>query len=438
MNNPLLETSKLPPFSAITAAHIQPAIEKILQTNRERIEHLLATVTQPTWDNFMAPMQAWDDELAQAWSPVGHLNGVLNSDKLREAYNACLPLLSQYSTELGQNQELCELYKKLEASDEFNTYSKAQKKAVTNALRDFHLGGVDLPADKKQRYGEIKQRLSKLTSTFSENVMDATNAWHKNISDKGELAGVPDSALGLFAQQAKAADVEGYRLTLDFPSYLPILTYCDNRSLREEMYTAFVTRASELSNEGKYDNSANINEILELRYELAQLLGFDSYADYSLATKMADSPAEVLAFLNDLASKAKPQAEREFAELATFAKELGAEELQPWDIGYYSEKLKLARYAISQEDLRPYFPVDKAINGMFAVVSRLYGVEFSEQKPFDTYHPDARFFHVNKDGQQIAAFYLDLYARAKKRGGAWMDDCRVRDRKSTRLNSSHV
>lgn len=426
MNNPLLEASKLPLFSTIKAVHIQPAIEQILEKNRQRISNLIATISQPTWDNFMAPMQAWDDELAQAWSPVGHLNGVLNSDELREAYNACLPLLSQYSTDLGQNQELCGLYKKLEAADEFHAYSTAQKKAVTNALRDFHLGGVDLPADKKLRYGEIKQRLSKLTSTFSENVLDATNAWHKDIVDVKELAGVPESALGLFAQQAKAAGVEGYRLTLDFPSYLPILTYCNNRILREEMYTAFVTRASELSNEGKYDNSANINEILELRYELAQLLGFDSYADYSLATKMADSPVEVLAFLNDLASKAKPQAEREFAELKTFAKEQGADELQPWDVGYYSEKLKLARYAISQEDLRPYFPVDKAINGMFAVVSRLYDVEFAEQKPFDTYHPDARFFHVNKDGKQIAAFYLDLYARAKKRGGAWMDDCRVR------------
>lgn len=426
MNNPLLETSKLPPFSAITAAHIQPAIEKILQTNRERIEHLLATVTQPTWDNFMAPMQAWDDELAQAWSPVGHLNGVLNSDELREAYNACLPLLSQYSTELGQNQALCELYKKLEASEEFNSYSVAQKKAVTNALRDFHLGGVDLPAEKKKRYGEIKQRLSQLTSKFSENVLDATNKWHKDIVNKEELAGVPDSALGLFAQQSQAADVEGYRLTLDFPCYLPILTYCHNRALREEMYTAFVTRASELSDDGQFDNSANIDEILELRYELAQLLGFDSYAHYSLATKMADTPEEVLAFLNDLAAKAKPQAEREFAELAAFAKEQGAEALQPWDVGYYSEKLKLARYAISQEDLRPYFPVDKAISGMFEVVSRLYGIEFEEQKEFDTYHKDARFFHVNKDGKQIAAFYLDLYARAKKRGGAWMDDCRVR------------
>lgn len=426
MNNPLLESAKLPPFSSIKAEHIQPAIEHILQKNRERIADLIATVTEPTWENFMAPMQQWDDELSQAWSPVGHLNGVLNSDELREAYNACLPLLSQYSTELGQNQALCELYKKLADSDEFATFTQAQKKAITNTLRDFHLGGVDLPADKKARYGEIQQRLSQLTSKFSENVLDATNQWHKDILDKEQLAGVPDNALGLFAQQAEAAEVDGYRLTLDFPCYLPILTYCDNRALREEMYTAFVTRASELSDEGQYDNSANIDEILELRYELAQLLDFDSYADYSLATKMAESPTEVLDFLNDLAAKAKPQADRDFAELQAFAQEQGAAELQPWDIGYYSEKLKQARYAISQEDLRPYFPVDKAINGMFEVVSRLYGIEFKEQTEFDSYHPDARFFHVNKDGQPIAAFYLDLYARAKKRGGAWMDECRVR------------
>lgn len=426
MNNPLLETHKLPPFSSIKAEHIKPALEQILQNNRERIANVLATVTSPTWENFMAPMQQWDDELAQAWSPVGHLNGVLNSDELREAYNACLPLLSQYSTELGQNQALCEMYKKLEASAEFTTFNKAQKKAITNTLRDFHLSGVDLPTEKKQRFGEIKQRLSQLTSKFSENVLDATNAWQKDITNKEELAGVPDSAFGLFAQQAKAASVEGYRLTLDFPCYLPILTYCDNRALREEMYTAFVTRASELSDEGKFDNRANIEEILQLRYELAQLLGFDSYADYSLATKMADSPTEVLDFLNDLAAKAKPQAERDFAELAAFAKEQGAAELQPWDVGYYSEKLKLDRYAISQEDLRPYFPVNTAIKGMFEVVSRLYDIEFEEQQQFDNYHEDARFFHVNKEGKQIAAFYLDLYARAKKRGGAWMDDCRVR------------
>ena len=427
--NPLLESHLLPPFSAIRPEHVKPAIESLLTRNRERIDELLNTVSEPTWDNFVAPMSQWDDELSLAWSPVGHLNGVLNSDELRDAYNACLPLLSQYSTELGQNKKLCDAWKKLRDSAAYDTLSTAQKKAVDNALRDFHLAGVDLPEDKKKRYGEIRSRLSELTSKFAENVLDATNAWQKVITDKSALARLPDSAMDLLAQQAKAKDEPGYLLTLDFPSYMPVMSYCENRELREEMYTAYVTRASELGpDEGKFDNTANMNEILSLRFELAQLLGFPSYADYSLATKMAQSPDEVLGFLNDLADKAKPQAEREFAELAAFAAENGCDELKPWDVTFYSEKLRQARYSISQEDIRPYLPVDTVIKGMFEVVSRLYGVSFEEQKTFDTYHPDARFFHVTKDGQQIAAFYLDLYARAKKRGGAWMDDCRVRRR----------
>lgn len=428
MSNPLSEHHRLPPFSAIKPEHVKPAIEQRLNANRERVRELLASVTEPTWDNFVAPMQQWDDELNQAWSPVGHLNGVLNSDELRDAYNACLPLLSAYSTEMGQNKDLCNAWKKLRDSAEYPTLSKAQQKAIDNALRDFHLAGVDLPAEKKARYGEIRKRLSELTSKFGENVLDATNAWSKLITDKAELAGLPDSALDLLAQQANAEGQQGYRITLDFPSYMPVLTYGENRTLREEMYRAYVTRASELGADAAHDNSANMNEILQLRYELAQLLGFESYAHYSLATKMAQSPDEVLAFLNDIAQKAKPQAEREFAELQAFAADQGCAELKPWDVSFYSEKLRQARYSISQEDIRPYLPVDKAIGGMFEVVSRLYGVTFEEQKSFDTYHPDARFFHVNKDGQQIAAFYLDLYARAKKRGGAWMDDCRIRRR----------
>ena len=427
MSNPLLETHLLPPFSSIKAEHVKPAIESLLNRNRERVKTLLAEVSEPGWDNFVAPMQQWDDELSQAWSPVGHLNGVLNSDELRDAYNACLPLLSQYSTEMGQNKALCDMYKKLRDSAAYEAMSVAQKKAVDNALRDFHLAGVDLADDKKARYGEIRQRLSALTSKFGENVLDATNAWSKLITDKDELAGLPDSALGLLAQQAAAKEQQGYLLTLDFPSYMPVLTYGENRQLREEMYTAYVTRASDQGPDaGKFDNSELMGEILELRFELAQLLGFDSYATYSLATKMAQSPDEVLGFLNDLAAKAKPQAEREFAELQAYAAEQGCAELKPWDVSFYSEKLRQARYSISQEDIRPYLPVDTVIKGMFEVVSRLYGVSFEEQNSFDTYHPEARFFTVNKDGEQIAAFYLDLYARAKKRGGAWMDDCRVR------------
>jgi oligopeptidase A len=353
---------------------------------------------------------------------------VLNSDELREAYNACLPLLSQYWTEFGQNEDLFKAYDALKNSPEFDNLSVPQKTAINNALRDFRLSGIDLPADKKARYAEIQQQLSALTSKFSENVLDATAAWTKHITDASELDGVPESGLGLLAQQAKQRELEGYVITLDFPSYMPIMSYCTNRELREELYTAFVTRASDTGpNAGEFDNSQNMKDIMALRYELATLLGFDNYAEYSVATKMAESGQEVIDFLNDLAAKAKPQAEREFGELKAYAAdELGMTDLKPWDVTFAAEKLRQARYSISQEDIRPYLPVNTVIKGMFEVVSRLYGVEFEEQNEFDTYHPDARFFHVTKDGKQIAAFYLDLYARSKKRGGAWMDDCRVR------------
>lgn len=424
--NPLLEAHSLPPFSAIQPAHIQPAIEAILADNRAAIASLLADERAPNWENFIAPLEELEDRLNQAWSPVGHLNAVQNTDALREAYNACLPLLSAYSTELGQNQALCARYQQLKDSTDFATLNQAQKKAITNALRDFRLGGVDLPAADKTRFAQISKRLSELSTKFSENVLDATNAWHKDIQEVSQLAGVPDSALALFAQQAQQAGVTGYRLTLDFPSYQPILTYCANRTLREELYRASITRASELSDQGKFDNSQVMAEILSLRAELATLLGFHNYAERSLATKMADTPAQVLAFLQDLAVKAKPQGEREYAELKAFAEQQGAADLAPWDIAYYSEQLRQQNYALSQEALRPYFPINTALAGMFEVVSRLYGVEFIEQQDFDRYHPDLRFFQVCKEGQQIAAFYLDLYARAKKRGGAWMDDCRVR------------
>ncbi|GGY49317.1 oligopeptidase A [Bacterioplanes sanyensis] len=428
MSNPLLQSHTLPPFSAIRPEHIQPAIEQLLEKNRQRIDALLSSQPDASWDNLLAPLEQWEDELAQAWSPVGHLNGTMNSDELRDAYNACLPLLSQYSTEMGQNRALFDAYKAVRDSADFEQLSQAKQTAIEHALRDFRLAGVDLDDDNKRRFGEIKQRLSELTSKFGENVLDATQAWNKHISDEAQLAGLPDSAKGLLAQLAQQQDQDGWLITLDAPAYLPIMSYADDRQLREEVYTAFITRASELGpNGGEFDNSAIMDEILELRFELAQLLGFDSYAEYSVATKMAASADEVMTFLNDLATRSKPQAEKEFAELQQFAAaELGLTELQPWDVTYAAEKLRQQRYAISQEDIRPYLPIDRVLSGMFEVVSRLFGVTFEEQSEFDNYHPDVRFFHVLKDGQQVAAFYLDLYARAKKRGGAWMDDCRIR------------
>ena len=437
-SNPLLQPScnnALPAFSTIKAEHALPAMENLIASNKQRIENLLTAInsgeTQVSWDALVTPMEAWDDELSQAWSPISHMNSVVNSDELRDAYNACLPLLSAYSTEMGQNQDLYKAYKKLAESDEFATLSTEQKTAIEHALRDFRLAGIALEDDKKTRYGEIKQRLSELTSKFGENVMDATQAWTKVITDKTELVGLPDSALALAKQQAEAKQKEGYLFTLDFPSYFPILTYCENRELRHEMYKAYLTRASdrysEAGGDNKFDNAAVMNEILELRHELAQLLEFNNYAEYSVASKMAEDPQQVIDFLEDLANKALPQAKQEFSELAAYAKEtFGFEQLEPWDVSYCAEQLRQHRYSISQELIRPYLPIDTVLKGMFETVQRLYAIDIEEQSEFDSYHPDVRFFHISQNGEVIAKFYFDLYARDKKRGGAWMDECRVR------------
>lgn len=426
MSNPLLQRHVLPPFNAIQAEQVEPAISQLLEQNLARITELVKQ-EQPSWQNLVEPMTELDDALNQAWSPVGHLNAVLNSDALRQAYNACLPKLSAYSTQIGQNQALYQAYQKIADSPAFNNLNTAQQKSIRNALRDFTLAGVALSDDKKQRYGDIKKRLSELTSKFSENVLDSTNAFEKIITDVNQLAGVPQSALDMFAQMAKAKDQQGYLITLDFPSYMPVLTYCENRALREELYTAYCTRASELSNEGKFDNSNLMTEILALRHELAHLLGFSSYAHLSLATKMAENPEQVIAFLRDLSAKAKPQAEQEVAELIAFAKSQGGpDKLESWDVSFYSEKLKQAKYDVDQEAIRPYLPVTKVLPGLFEVAKRLFSIEIQEESSAELYHPDVKLFAIFRNGEKIARFYLDLYARNKKRGGAWMDDCRVR------------
>ncbi len=428
MNNPLLESHELPPFSRILPEHIKPAIEAIVADNEQAVAELLASGNGTDWVSLQEPLDALDDRLSQAWSPVGHMNAVVNSDALRAAYNGCLPLLSEYSTRLGQNRQLFEAYQALADSPEFHKLDSAQQKVINDTLRDFHLAGVALDDEKKARFGEIKKQLSELTSKFSDNVLDATMAWSKLITDESELAGLPESALAGAKQLAAAKGQDGWLLNLDFPSYFPVMTYCDNRELRKEVYTAFATRASDQGpNADEFDNSDNIRQILKYRQELAELLGFVNYAEYSLARKMADSPESVMTFLQDLAQKSKPQAEKELAELLAFAqKEYGVTELEAWDIGYYGEKLRQQRYAISQEELRPWFPAEKVIAGMFAVVNRLFGVEFEAVAEFDTWHQDVRFFNITRDGEVIGRFYLDLYAREHKRGGAWMDVCRSR------------
>ncbi|WP_432463921.1 oligopeptidase A [Agarivorans sp. QJM3NY_33] len=425
MSNPLLDLPGLPPFSKIKPVHVQPAVEQVIEECRATIDSVLKEAT-PTWQNFILPLDEVNDRLGRLWSPVSHCNSVVNSQELREAYESCLPLLSEYSTFVGQHKGLYQAYKSLADSQAFADYNLAQQKSVTDALRDFELSGIGLEAEQQQRYGEIVKRLSELSSQFSNHVLDATLAWQKHITESSELVGLPDSALAAAKQAAAAKDLEGYLLTLEFPSYLPVMTYADNRSLREEMYRAFSTRASEqASTEQKFDNSGLIDEELALRHELAQLLGFASYADKSLATKMAESPAQVLGFLEDLAARSKPQAERELAELQAFAKQYhGVDELAAWDIAYYSEKLKQHTYAISDEQLRPYFPENRVLSGLFEVVNRLFKVTVSERQGVDTWHPDVRFFDISDDsGTLRGSFYLDLYAREHKRGGAWMDGC---------------
>ncbi len=425
-DNPLFTMTGLPPFSKITPAHVEPAVKAAIELCRESIEQVLAQGAPYTWDSLVIPLEESDDKLNRIFSPVSHLNGVLNSEELRQAYEACLPALSEYSTWVGQNADLYQAYQQIADSAEFKQLTDVQQKVINDALRDFKLSGIALAPEQQQRYGEISKRLSELGSNFSNNVLDATAGWTKVITDEKELAGLPQSAIDAAKAMAQDKELDGYLFTLDFPSYLPVLTYADNAKFREEMYTAFSTRASDQGpNANQWDNSDVINETLALRHELAQLLGFDSFADKSLATKMAEKPQQVVDFLEDLAAKSKPQAERDLAELKAFAKEhYNATDLQVWDMAYYGEKLKQHTYAISDEELRPYFPEDKAVAGLFEVVSRLYGLTITEQTDVDVWHKDVKFYNISdRNGEHRGGFYFDLYARQNKRGGAWMADC---------------
>ena len=426
MTNPLLTDAPLPLFSQIKPEHVLPAIKQTLDNCRNTIETVLKQNSEYTWDNLIQPIDEMDEKFGRAWSPVSHLNSVKNSPELRQAYEACLPLLSQYSTWVGQHKPLYQAYKQLKQSEHYNTLSKAQKKVIDNALRDFDLSGIGLPDDKQKRYGEIVAKLSELSSQYSNNVLDATMGWSKLITDINQLAGLPESALSAAKQQATAKGQEGWLLTLDMPSYIPVMTYCDNRDLRFEFYQAYNTRASDQGpNAGKWDNTQIIKQILALRDELAKLLGFDTYADKSLATKMAQSTSQVIAFLTDLANKAKPQGERELADLKRYAYEFfGASDIQPWDIAYYSEKQKQYLYSIDDEQLRPYFPEQRVINGLFEVVHRIFGITAKERHGVEVWDPQVKFYDLyDANGELKGSFYLDLYAREHKRGGAWMDDC---------------
>lgn len=426
MTNPLLENSTLPAFSRIKPEHIEPAIDALLQEARATVQEHLQTNPHYTWENLVEPLENIEDKLNKAWSPVSHMNSVVNTDAIRQAYNACLPKLSEYATEMGQNEALFNAYKMIADSLEFKTFDKAKQKIIQNALRDFKLSGIDLTAKDKQRYKAISQELSKLTTQFEENVMDATNAWNKRLSDREELSGLPDSALVQAAQTAQNENEPGWMITLQFPSYLAVMTYADNRKLRREVYEAFVTRASECGpNAGQWDNGPVMEQILALRHEKAQLLGFKNYAELSLATKMAESPEQVIHFLEDLAGKSWRQARRDLSELRDFARDqYDIKDLQAWDLTYYSEKMRQHFYQLSQEEVKTYFPITKVLSGLFAIVEKLYGLHITEIKDFDSWHTDVQFFQIHDKNQNLRGrFFTDLYARPKKRGGAWMDDC---------------
>ncbi|MGF1750696.1 oligopeptidase A [Vibrio cionasavignyae] len=429
MSNPLISFTDLPPFSQIKPEHVKPAVEQAIEACRSKIDQVLAENETPTWDSVIAPIDEIDDRLSRLWSPVSHMNSVMNSDELRDAYESCLPILSEYGTWVGQHKGLYEAYKTIKASDAYAALTQAQKKTIQDSLRDFELSGIGLPAAEQHRYGEISKRMSELGSQFSNNVLDATMGWNKHITDKAQLAGMPESALAAAQAAAESKELDGYLLTLDIPSYLPVMTYCDNEALRKELYEAYVTRASDRGpTAGKWDNTEIIAEQLKLRHEIARLLGFSSFSEKSLSTKMAENPGQVLSFLNDLATKVKPQGEREVEELRQFAqKECGVTELNLWDIAYYSEKQKQNLFQFSDEELRPYFPESKVVSGLFEVLNRVFGMQVQEREGIDTWHESVRFFDIFDASNTLrGSFYLDLYAREHKRGGAWMDECRVR------------
>ncbi|SMG63139.1 oligopeptidase A [methanotrophic bacterial endosymbiont of Bathymodiolus sp.] len=425
MNNPLLENSELPQFSHIKPEHIEPAIEQLLSDAQSNVEQLLAEHDSYSWENLIAPLDEVEDRINKAWSPVSHMNSVVNNDSLRDAYNACLPKLSAYSTEMGQHEGLFNAYQAIAASDDYKQLDTAQRKIIQNALRSFRLSGIGLDTEKKARYKEISLELSRLASKYEENLLDATNAWQKLISKKSDLAGLPESALQQAKQTAEQEGKKGWMLTLQFPSYIAVMTYADDRQLRADMYKAFSTRASELGSNSDWDNTDVMEQTIALRHEKAQLLGFNNYAELSLATKMADSTAQVTDFLEELAEKSLPQARKDLVELAEFAQQQYAvTKLHTWDAGYYSEKMRQHAYDLSQDEVKQYFPAPKVLQGLFDVVEKLYGLNISELEDVDCWHKDVRFFQIkDKAGELRGKFYIDLYARPHKRGGAWMDDC---------------
>ncbi|GAB1720634.1 MAG: oligopeptidase A, Metallo peptidase, MEROPS family M03A [Nitrosospira sp.] len=439
MTNPLLDFSGLPRFAEIRTEHISPAVSELLAEGRSVISTIRADTAIPKWQNFVQPMEDANERLSRAWGQISHLNAVVNTPELREVYNANLPLVTQYYAELSQDQVMFEKFKQLGQGTEFENLSPARKKIINDALRDFRLGGAELPPEKKERFLRIQEELSVLSSKFNDNLLDATNNFMLHVEDAGEISGIPDDVLQTASELAKKDQASGWKFTLHAPSYIPLMQYADSRHLREKMYRAYVTRASELGPSGQtsdstphLDNTPLIARILELRKEEAQLLGFDCYAEVSLATKMASTPRQVLDFLGELATKARPYAELDLKELRQFASDrLQIQKLEAWDLAYVSEKLRLDRYTFSEQDVKQYFPETSVLRGMFGLVENLYDIVIAPVKAADAqlWHPDVKLFTIrSKKEELIGLFYLDLYARAGKRGGGWMDDAISRRR----------
>lgn len=432
--NPLLQSHTFPPFSQIKPEHIEPAVTTLIEGVKSAVQ-VAVDQGQFDWPGLVAPIEQAQERLSEAFSPVGHMKAVVDTPELRDAYNACLPKLSELSTWLGQHQGLYKAYKALAARSDFPTLTVAQQKSIADAVRDFELAGVGLEGAARERYGEIRARLSELSSGFSDALLDASQAWTRHITDESVLLGIPDTALGMMRGLAEAKGLEGYLITLDAPVMMAVMSFAQDRSLRAEVHKAWSTRASDQGpNAGEFDNTQRIDEILALRHEMAQLLGFEHYGALSLATKMATDTDEVLGFLNDLAAKAKPFAEKEVQDLQAFAETLGADRLEAWDYGYFSERLKEQTFDIDQEALRPWFPLPKVLDGLFSITGQLFDFSVTEVPGADLWHSEASLWRIERAGETVGHFYLDLYAREGKRGGAWMDVCRSRWREGQTLH----
>ena len=433
MSNPLLHFSGLPKFNEVKPEHVSPAIDSLLAEGRALVEALATSNETPTWENFALKLEDHSEKLGRAWSQVGHMNAVVNSPELREAYNDNLAKLTDYGSDISQDERLYAKFKAIQSSAEFAKLTPTQQTIINHEVRDFKLGGAELPAEQKARFKTVNEDLSKLGAKFEENIMDNTNDFKHIVESVADLAGLPADAMQAASEAAKLDNKAGYQFSLHFPSYLPVLQYADNRTLRETLYRAYATRASEFS-KAEWDNTSLISDILKLKKEEAKMLGFNNYAELSLTTKMADTPAQVTEFLDTLAKRAKPYAERDMQELVAYAKKLGIADMQAWDVCYVSEKLREEKYAFSDQEVKQYFPESKVLAGLFKVTETIFGVQVRKAEA-PVWHADAAFYEISDSANKaVAYFYLDLYARNNKRGGAWMDECITRRKKTNPEN----